>query len=286
MIIHFSDSCQRRQERYFHMPVFQGDVVPGLHCCFVSCHFPLSRKTQGFAGLRQGAKFVRPCTGTMRRSVERWRSRRFDVFGRFGFGNILFSHGLGWARGDLMLLDLSTNPPNYRVLNVTNPPGGPGFMAKPHGISTWKDPNTGSITVFVITHPDSWDRIEVFDLIRFKALKHIRTITNHKSINLNDKDKFYVTQWSRYKEWWGYDLEVALMRGSGEVFYYDGKLARSVATGFLFANGINISPDKSTIYVADFVNKRLFGFKRFPSNDLIKLWEEDMYTSVDNIKVD
>ena len=36
--------------------------------------------------------------------------------------------------------------------------------------------------MFVITHPDSGDRIEVFDLIRFSSLKHIRTITDHKLI--------------------------------------------------------------------------------------------------------
>lgn len=208
-----------------------------------------------------------------------------------GHGYILFSHGISWDRGELMILDLSVNPPTYRVLNITNPPGRPGFMAKPHGISTWKDSNTDAIRVFVITHPDSGERIEVFDLIRLTFLKHVKTITDHKFRNLNnlvavDKDKFYVTQWSYFDKWWGYYLEVALMRGSGEVFYYDGKWARSVATGFLFANGINISPDKSTIYVADFGNKRLVGFKRFPRNELVKIWEEDMYTAVDNIEVD
>ena len=209
--------------------------------------------------------------------------------GRHGY--ILFSHGIGLARGDLRILDLSLNPPNYRVLNITNPPTKPGFMAKPHGISTWKDPTAGSITVFVITHPDSGDRIEVFDLIGYKVLKHLRTITNRKFIDLNDlvaidKDKFYVTQWSQYKEWWAYFIEVALNQGSGEVFYYDGKRAKSVATGFLFANGINISPDKSTVYVADFGNKRLVGFKKLLNNDLVQLWEEDMNTAVDNIEVD
>ena len=58
------------------------------------------------------------------------------------------------------------------------------------------------------------------------------------------KDKLYITQWSSFNQWWGYFLEVALMKGSGQVFYYDGKWARSVATGFLFANGINVSPDQ------------------------------------------
>ena len=28
----------------------------------------------------------------------------------------------------------------------------------------------------------------------------------------------------------------------------------------------------STIYVADFGNKRLVGFKRFPRNELVKIW--------------
>ena len=42
-----------------------------------------------------------------------------------------------------MIVDLSMNPLTYRVLNITNPPDRSGFMAKPHGISTWKDPNLG-----------------------------------------------------------------------------------------------------------------------------------------------
>ena len=28
-------------------------------------------------------------------------------------------------------------------LNITNPPSSSNFMASPHGISTWKDENTG-----------------------------------------------------------------------------------------------------------------------------------------------
>ena len=36
------------------------------------------------------------------------------------------------------------------------------------------------VRVFVITHPDRGERIEVFDLIKFTYLKHVKTITDHK----------------------------------------------------------------------------------------------------------
>lgn len=208
-------------------------------------------------------------------------------------GTILFSHGIGWDEpGKIMIMDVYGSPIKYRALNISNPPSTPEFMIGPHGISTWKDPKTGQITVFVITHPPNGDdRVEVFELVKSTYLKHIRSITDRKFRSMNDlvavaKDKFYITKFSHFHGWQGWYLEIALLYGTGEVLFYDGKKFRTVASGFMCGNGINISPDKSMVYVADFGGKQLVGFKRQANNDLTRLWEEPMNTAVDNIEVD
>ena len=55
-----------------------------------------------------------------------------------------FYKGMGLEKGKLMILDASRSPFPYRELNISNPPSTPSFMKDPHGISTWKDPNTGN----------------------------------------------------------------------------------------------------------------------------------------------
>lgn len=209
-----------------------------------------------------------------------------------GDGIILLStgFGIGTCCGKIMMLDINKSPTAHE-LNITNPPTTPDFMASPHGISTWKDPKTGQLTLFVITHPPDEDRIEVFELQKPASLRHIRTITDRKFRNMNDlvavdKDRFYITQWLYARDLLKSYFELFLFQYFGKVFFYDGRKAREVASDLFVSNGINISPDKSTIYVAEFSRKRLLGYQRKPNDDLTIIWEHDMGTSVDNIEVD
>ena len=47
-----------------------------------------------------------------------------------------------------MMLDINKSPTAHE-LNITNAPTTSDFMASPHGISTWKDPKTGRLIIFV-----------------------------------------------------------------------------------------------------------------------------------------
>jgi len=194
--------------------------------------------------------------------------------------------------GAMKALDLTTN--KVVTLNMTNAPDRPDFMASPHGMTTWRDPDTDQLFVYVITHPVPEDKIEVFEVSKSLTLQYVKTITDPNFIFMNSlvavgKDKFYITRFWRFRqkayivaEWY------ARLKSSGVgVMYYDGHRAREVTTGsYLMTNGINVSPDKSMVYVAEFGAYKLHGFRRESTNNLVKVWTVDVETGVDNIDVD
>lgn len=199
----------------------------------------------------------------------------------------------GTGPGKITALDVNGSPYTY-AMNMTNVPSRSGFMSNPHGVSTWKDPKTGQVTLFVVTHPGEEDRIEMFEFIKPGTLKHIRTVTDRKFRYMNniiavDKDKFYITQFMYFHDFAKFYLEVIVYPFSwkwGKVMFFDGTKAKEVASNLFGANGINISPDKRTVYVAEWGGKRLYGYQRNSNNDLAKLWDVDVGTGLDNIEVD
>lgn len=199
----------------------------------------------------------------------------------------------GSGPGKFTALDVNGVPFTY-PLNITNAPNRHGFMFNPHGVSTWKDPKTGQVTVFVVTHPPDADRVEMFEYIRPGYLKHIRTVADHKFRYMNniiavDKDKFYITQFMYYRSFDKYFMEPLAYPFNWKwdtVMFYDGSKVKVVADNLFGANGINVSPDKSTVYVAEWGAKKLIGYQRKANNDLTKMWEMDVGTGLDNIEVD
>ncbi|WAR23860.1 PON1-like protein [Mya arenaria] len=183
---------------------------------------------------------------------------------------------------------------------IMDAPGRDDFMTLPHGIYAWKDQESGSWLIYVLTHPADKDMIEVFEFIRTKrargtmySLKYLRTITDPNFKNMNDlvvvgRDQFYITKFWTYRPVQYYQLvvEVMTMRHWGGVMFYDGRRARSVVEGLFQPNGINMSPDGKMVYVAEFGNKRLLGYHRSINNNLSPAWEEYADTLVDNIEVD
>ena len=58
-------------------------------------------------------------------------------------------------------------------------------------------------------------------------------------------ESFYVTNWIYYRNRIMSQLEVFLFQLEwSSILYFDNGKVRTVADGFLMANGINISPDK------------------------------------------
>ncbi|XP_053394247.1 serum paraoxonase/arylesterase 2-like isoform X2 [Mercenaria mercenaria] len=100
------------------------------------------------------------------------------------------------------------------------------------------------------------------------------------------RDKFYITKFAHFRDYRNYNLEIFSGMKLGGIFYYDGHKAREVASGYYVPNGINISPDKKVIYVAEAGTKTLRGFRRDSSNNLVEIWSRYTGTITDNIEVD
>ncbi|XP_060580715.1 serum paraoxonase/arylesterase 1-like [Ruditapes philippinarum] len=204
---------------------------------------------------------------------------------------VIMSSGLGAGEGEGVIKALDLNTSQVVTMEIRGAPDRKDFMTKPNGISIWKNDN-GKIFVYVVTHPVSEDRVEVFKLKKNNVLKYKRTITDPLFGNMNDlvavgRDQFYITKCLHYRDKPRSTFEYMSQSAWGSVLYFDGTKARPVVpSGLFMPNGINISPDKKMIYVSEFGNKKLLGYHRSEDNLLTKAWSYDVYTMVDNIEVD
>ncbi|XP_053395644.1 uncharacterized protein LOC123523548 [Mercenaria mercenaria] len=210
-----------------------------------------------------------------------------------GDGIFLMSTGFEFGKltGDVIGLDINGSP-KILTFNKTDVPAlEEPILASPHGMTSWTDPNTGKIFLYVLTHPPSVDKIRVFKFLKPSVLKYLKTITDPSFTYMNDLvavdvDKFYITKYTMYRDTRSIQMEHLSHLRQGKIFYYDGRRAREVSAGYFLPNGINISPDKKMIYMAEWGGQRLYGFKRESTNNLVKVWDMDMGTGVDNIDVD
>jgi arylesterase/paraoxonase len=73
---------------------------------------------------------------------------------------------------------------------------------------------------------------------------------------------FYVTNDHGNSTVLGRMAEEYLQLARSYVLYYDGKNFRKVAEALSYANGINISPDRRTVYVAATVGQKIYMYDR------------------------
>ena len=81
-------------------------------------------------------------------------------------------------------------------------------------------------------------------------------------------------------------VENLLLLPFGNVVYFDGVDYTVVADGFVLANGVSLSSDKQTVYVAASIFGMLNIFQRESNNSLTLLQEFPLYSMPDNIIVD
>ncbi|KAL3881427.1 hypothetical protein ACJMK2_027870 [Sinanodonta woodiana] len=207
-------------------------------------------------------------------------------------GLAFITSGYYLAKGKVKLFDF--NDPRHGVedLPILGIDAVPNFMAHTHGISVWEQPETGVVYLYVLTHPPGQDRIEVFQFDQTKReLKYFKSITDplFRSMNdlvLIDIDKFYITQFFWFKNPYLVYMEIYLFLKYGEVLFFDGMKARSVASSLHQPNGINVSPDKSLVYVAEFGGQQITVFKRNKDDSLDVIQTVPVDSGVDNIEVD
>lgn len=194
----------------------------------------------------------------------------------------------GKVEGAILLMDLSDS--SGTVKNIT-PPGLTDFH--PHGISLYKVNDSLKI-LFAISHRNSNPRhvIERFEW-RSDSLKHIETISDPQLVTApNDltatgERSFYVTNDHYYAEQGvGRILEEYLQRAISYVNYFDGNSFKKVADGIAYANGIQISKDGKSVYVASVTGGKVLIYDRLQDNSLKLRSELKTATGVDNIEFD
>lgn len=179
------------------------------------------------------------------------------------------------------------NSVNTRLVNLTA-----NFSKElnPHGIGWWMAKN-GDLSVFVVNHSRDGHLVEIFDY-RGDKLVHRRSVTGALMHSPNDvlpvgPDTFYVTNDHGNSSRFGRMAEEYLQLARSYVLYYDGKNFRKVVEGLAYANGINMSPDGQTVYVAATVGQKIYVYDRDRSNGDLSLRNTiEAGTGVDNIEID
>jgi len=165
---------------------------------------------------------------------------------------------------------------------------------QPHGISLWVGEDNRR-ALFVVNHPapgNQWPThtIEIFD-VTDSGLVHRATLTDPRLVMPNDLvavgiDRFYVTNTHKHTPGWSQTIETYLQLSGAEVLSY-GVGGFRTAAQMLFPNGINVSRDGRTVYVASVTGLSVVVFDRDPRTDaLTRRAEIPVGSGVDNIEVD
>ncbi len=138
---------------------------------------------------------------------------------------------------------------------------------QPHGISLWKGPD-GAKRLFAINHATSGvDKMEIFDVGADGTLAHVKTVDFPAGSAPNDvlavgPEAFYVTYDRGFKTGIMSTLEAYLALPFSSVVFFDGAAFTTPVKGLRFANGINMSADGKSVYVSEFLARRIGVYAR------------------------
>lgn len=192
----------------------------------------------------------------------------------------------GDGEGALLMIDLDAATP---VIENVTPAALEGFA--PHGIGLY-DGGNGEKLLFVVNHADG-ETIEILKIGESGALTHLETIRSDAFVSVNDvlpvgPRSFYATNDSGVPQSSPMaQLNGLIGRGSGRVVHFDGTEARPVTDRLQVANGLALSPDGKTLYVAETLGRQLRFFDRDPETDaLTPAGYLALASGLDNIAVD
>jgi len=192
--------------------------------------------------------------------------------------------------GGIFAYDL--NAADARPVNLT-PNADISFQ--PHGLSLWVGED-GREVLYVINHPpvsggQRMNTVEIFDLVDGK-LSHRASLTDGLLVMPNDLvavgyDRFYLTNTHGHPPGALQTAETYLTLPEAKVILYaDGKF-RPAIEQLVFPNGINVSADGRTVYVALTTPREILVYDRDPRTDALTRRDEIFLGSgADNIEVD
>ena len=187
--------------------------------------------------------------------------------------------------GSIFMLNLNETSP--KPINLTTQLPFANFH--PHGISLYQSAN-GDKRLFVVNHRNTGHYIEVFQFTD-SSLVHLESIQNPLFISPNDivavgERQFYLTNDHNepFSDWRA--KKDILQIPMGNVCFYDGKNAKVVADGIMYANGINKSNDGKSIFVASASGQKIKVYERNLRTETLTESDEIAINGPDNINVD
>jgi arylesterase/paraoxonase len=192
--------------------------------------------------------------------------------------------------GAIHMYDL--NAENIAPINIT-PEADTSFQ--PHGISLWTDAEQNRV-LYVINHPAPGTRpyshsVEVFDVLA-GALRHRTTITDARLVMPNDivavgESRFYLTNTHRNPPGGMQTIETYLRLRGANVLYFGAHGFEVAADDLVLPNGINVSHDGETVYVASTTMQEVQLYDRDPRSGALEL-RGGVYigSGLDNLDVD
>jgi len=183
--------------------------------------------------------------------------------------------------GGLFLFDLSKDDFQPKELETT-------MKLLPHGISLYKL-DSNRYQLLVVNHYRK-HTIEKFELTGDRLI-HLQTFSDPSMVSPNDvvilnENQFYFTNDHGYTSKFGLLLENYLGLAVSNVVFFDGSEYLEVADGIAYANGINISKDRSQVLVA---SPRSFKLKYYNlQQDGSLEFDHDLKvgSGIDNIELD
>lgn len=189
-------------------------------------------------------------------------------------------------RGGIYLIDLNAPPEQWALVSVT--PSSPESF-RPHGLGLFID-EEGTRSLFVVNHPAGGpEEVVILDVDEQGRLSHRRTVSDPLMVNLNDvqpvgRERFYAT--NDHASGTSEALQDFLMLDRTTLVYFDGSRARVAAEGLTYANGVNVSPDGSEVYVAETLDRAVRVYSREIESGVLELTDVvKLDTSPDNIDV-
>jgi arylesterase / paraoxonase len=197
--------------------------------------------------------------------------------------------------GALYAYDPAAASPQLVPLTPTDDP-----RLRPHGIHLWVGED-GQAALFVVNHPapDSDPEhgdahtIEIFDvtpqgqLVPRATLRDPQLLITPNDIAAVGPDRFYVTNThANPPGTTGWQLETWLRQTRARVVYYDGSQFRPVLDERRFPNGINVSRDGRTLYVAETTRGQLLLYDRDPDSETLEFRSAvPLDSGADNIEI-
>ncbi len=161
----------------------------------------------------------------------------------------------------------------------------------PHGISLWRGED-GRKRLFAINHTiGDGDKVEVFDVGFGGALLHVDTIAFPEMTSPNDlvgvgPRSFYVTNDRGFRGGVMETLEAYLALPASSLAYYNGQSGSVAVKGLTYANGVNVSADGKTLFVSEFLRRRIGVYERNPETGSLTLLKRyPVNTGPDNIEI-